>query len=275
MVLKTEDVAVVVPIYRSEITPDEEISLRHLRRFLDRYPKFFLAPESLKIEQSGFGIKRFKDNFFRDVTTYSALLLSDQFYETFSEYGYILVYQLDALVFSDQLLEWCAKGYDYIGAPWIKSPFVPFLESPRVGNGGFSLRRVDGFLKVLNSKVYFQDPDEYWMHFCAGRTSSQKLLNLPRKFLKKLSWFNGARWEAARWTKEGFSRFSANEDLFWSLRAPQYDPSFKIASVSEALKFSFEVEPRTCYEMNHHKLPFGCHGWAKYDRQFWEPFLLE
>jgi hypothetical protein len=53
-----------------------------------------------------------------------------------------------------------------------------------------------------------------------------------------------------------------------------YDPTFTIATVDEALDFAFEVNPRLCFERNHRRLPFGCHGWAKYDRTFWEPFLL-
>ena len=31
----------------------------------------------------------------------------------------MLIYQLDAYVFKDELLNWANKGYDYIGAPWL------------------------------------------------------------------------------------------------------------------------------------------------------------
>jgi hypothetical protein len=275
MPFKQKEVAIVVPIYKEQTTPDEDISFRQLEHFLGPYPKYLLAPKSLRVNRPGFGVKRFKDEFFKDVATYSALLLSKKFYESFSNYRYILIYQTDALVFSDQLLDWCAKGYDYVGAPWVRSPFTLFTEAPRVGNGGFSLRRVAGFLKVLNSKSYYQDPNEYWTRFCAGRPKHRQLLNLPRKYLKRLAVFNSGRWEAARWTREGFTHLGPNEDTFWSMRATKYCADFKIAAVEDAIKFSFEVAPRQCYEMNNRSLPFGCHGWARYDREFWEPFLLK
>lgn len=275
MAFKPEEVAIVVPVYKEQMTSDEEISFRHLQHFLGRYPKYLLAPKSLRVNHAGFGVKRFKDEFFKNVATYSSLLLSKKFYESFSQYRNILIYQTDALVFSDQLLEWCEKGYDYVGAPWVESPFTRFTKVPLVGNGGFSLRRIGGFLKVLNSKSYYQDPDEYWARFCAGKPKHQQLLNLPRKYLKRLTVFNGARWEAARWTRVGFTHLGPNEDTFWSMRAIKYCPDFRIAGVEEALPFSFEVAPRKCYELNDRRLPFGCHGWAKYDREFWEPFLLK
>ena len=270
-----EEVAVVVPIYKSVLTPDEALSLQHLRQYLSRYPRFFLAPASLELESQDFYVKRFADEYFTDVSTYSALLLSDEFYRAFGNYRYILIYQLDALVFSDQLLDWCAKGYDYVGAAWIVPPAPGFVATPCVGNGGFSLRRVEAFLRVLNSKTYFQEPAEYWTNFRAGKSLWQKVRHLPRWLLKTFRAFNGARWEAARWSRNGFSAYGPNEDLFWSLRASHYDPDFRIANVDDALQFAFELEPRKCYAMNNYELPFGCHGWAKYDREFWEPFLLE
>lgn len=274
MTSRREEVAVVVPIYKSALTRDEAISLRHLRQYLGPYPKFFLAPTSLDLGSPDFHVKRFPDECFTNVRTYSALLLSDRFYRSFENYRYILIYQLDALVFSDQLLDWCARGYDYIGAPWIVPPAEGFVATPCVGNGGLSLRRIEAFLRVLNSKVYFQQPKEYWADLTKGKSVIQKARHLPRGLLKTLRKNNGARWEAARWPRDGFSIYGPNEDLFWSLRAEHYDPEFKIAGVSDALKFAFELEPQKCYELNNHELPFGCHGWAKYDREFWEPFLL-
>jgi hypothetical protein len=36
--------------------------------------------------------------------------LSASFYERFLDTKYILIYQLDAFVFKDELQEWCDKG---------------------------------------------------------------------------------------------------------------------------------------------------------------------
>jgi hypothetical protein len=40
------------------------------------------------------------------------------------------------------------------------------------------------------------------------------------------------------------------------------------------LRFAFEAAPRQCLEMNQGRLPFGCHAWGRYDREFWTPHLL-
>lgn len=55
-------VAVVIPIYREPLTADEQVSLRHLLRFLGGYERFIVAPQSL----AGFGIQRFDDAFRTD-----------------------------------------------------------------------------------------------------------------------------------------------------------------------------------------------------------------
>ena len=49
------------------------------------------------------GLLRFSDHWFHRVSTYNKLMLSLDFYVRFSAYGYLLVYQLDAWVFSDEL----------------------------------------------------------------------------------------------------------------------------------------------------------------------------
>lgn len=64
----------------------------------------------------------FPDTYFKGIAGYNRLMMSPEFYETFAQWEYILIYQTDAWVFSDRLSEWCSKGYDYIGAPWIPKP---------------------------------------------------------------------------------------------------------------------------------------------------------
>jgi hypothetical protein len=75
--------------------------------------------------------------------------------------------------------------------------------------------------------------------------------------------------------EEELRRFPRNEDLFWSLEAPKFDASFRIATAEEALPFAFEMAPRWCFEKNGNKLPFACHAWARYDRDFWASVLKE
>ena len=64
------------------------------------------------------------------------------------------------------------------------------------------------------------------------------------------------------------------EDVFWSQIAKTFKPDFRVPSPEVALRFAFECATRYCFEANGRRLPLGCHAWAKYDRSFWEPFLL-
>ncbi|MCM8831905.1 MAG: hypothetical protein NC918_06920 [Candidatus Omnitrophica bacterium] len=151
-------VAIVVPIYKENLTAEEKISLKHLRYFLSKYDKFLVVPKRFYVSEEyvDFSIKRFPEKYFTGKENYSKLLVSSRFYKEFLDYEYILIYQLDALVFSDKLLEWCDKGYDYVGAPWYKEEVMLAigwkLQKDDVGNGGFSLRKVSSCLKVL--KIY-------------------------------------------------------------------------------------------------------------------------
>jgi hypothetical protein len=272
--ITSKRVAVVVPGYnRPSFTDDEEISLRHLECYLSAYDRFLVVPHSLNIHRPGYFLKRFSDHYFGSPISNTRLMLSQEFYASFAEYQYILIYQTDALVFSDQLLQWCATDLDYIGAPWLKCEATPLVEKPRVGNGGFSLRKVESFLKVMASQAFWIDPRAYWASLCAGKPTYYKIANLPRTFLKYMRRFNGVRRELNQWHQQ--SDGYRQEDLFWADRAIHYYPEFKVASFEMGLKFAFEVEPRRCFELNNGQLPFGCHAWPKFDRSFWEPYLLK
>lgn len=267
-------VAVVVPGYnRAQFTADEEISFRHLEHFLGRYDKFLVVPQSLEIERPGFQLQRFPDSYFGSAIANAKLMLSPTFYRSFQKYRYILIYQLDALVFSDRLLEWCATDLDYVGAPWMQSRDSPWVGTPRVGNGGFSLRKVSSFLRVLSSEKYWIDPEVYWHRISSGKPWYSRWAYLPRKWLKQIKRFNSVKREVELWHLRPDG--TRNEDHFWSDEAVRYDAHFKVAPFDVGLRFAFEVVPRQCFELNQHNLPFGCHAWPRYDRSFWEPHLLK
>ncbi|MBS1214713.1 MAG: uncharacterized protein H6R26_3330, partial [Proteobacteria bacterium] len=92
------------------------------------------------------------------------------------------------------------------------------------------------------------------------------------KQLKRLQADFCVRWKAGYQPPRTYD--ARNEDHFWSDDAVRYVPGFKVASFETGLRFSFEVAPRLCFEMNGGRLPFGCHAWQKHDRTFWEPYLL-
>jgi len=144
---------VVIPVYREEIDALERISLAQVRRVLGNYPLIFVAPEGkiFSYFDEGDMVAHFPPPFFQNVAAYSYLLLSPEFYEAFANFDYILIYQLDAFVFYDALEDFCALGYDYIGAPWPRIAYFSYRnkKTPRVGNGGFSLRRVAACHELL------------------------------------------------------------------------------------------------------------------------------
>ena len=259
----------VTPVYRLPITDTEALAIRHLEQHLAGFDRWLMVPDSLPIEWSGYGVQRFNDECFTGLASYSQLLLSREFYQRFKRYDFILIYQLDCLVFSNDLLSWCDRGYDYIGAPL----FPDYRNDPSagfafVGNGGLSLRRVSAFLKVLKSRVHVSPP-EVLGELLSYRPSSRFIQRLAVNFKTRLH-----RSGYKNRIRHYLSMYNQNEDLFWSCEATRFCPSFKIPSPEVAVSFSFEMAPQYCFVCNAACLPFGCHAWEKYDRSFWEPYLL-
>ena len=152
--------AVVIPIYKEELDDLEKISLARVRKVLKNYPLIFFAPEGKNFPylQAGDMLIQFHPQYFRNVETYSRLLTSPFFYEPFLAFDYILIYQLDAFVFYDALEDFCRLDYDYIGAAWPIS--WSGFKVPRVGNGGFSLRKVEACYNLLASRTNFDNAFE-------------------------------------------------------------------------------------------------------------------
>ena len=148
---KNKYVVIVIPVYK-EMDSFEIISLQQILRVLGRYDICLVAPESMDItaymKYHHFFIKRFDDSYFVNIDSYSELLLNMNFYRVFSDYEYMLIYQLDGFVFSDRLQEFCDLSYDYIGAPipYIGWPKMPSL----IGNGGVSLRKIAKCIALLS-----------------------------------------------------------------------------------------------------------------------------
>jgi hypothetical protein len=264
-------VAVVVPVSDRSLTADEEISLRHLTHYLSRYDKYALVPKGRPFSYPALEVMTLPKRFFGSFEAHTRMQLSEEFYAWFGAYRYILMYHLDALVLSDRLSDWCSMDLDYIGAPWIPCDDTPWVRTPAVGNSGFALMNVQSFLAVMRSKRPSVNPDEYWKEF-AVLPVHRRIRHLPRKYLKRLPVFNSVRWEMRRWLTQ--SR-GLGADYFWSQEAKKYLPEFKVASVEQGLEFAFEAAPRLCFELNRRRLPFGSHAWARYDRAFWEPYLLQ
>ena len=160
--------AVLIPIYQAHLADFEKISLRRCFEVLGNHPVIFIAPHKLDVSlyQKNYPTARFEffeADYFSSIKKYSCLMTRPFFYKRFLDFRYILIYQTDVFVFGDELKLWCDKGYDYIGAPWLNTTWMkefaqkkglPFLYKylNRVGNGGFSLRKVRTFYNL--SRLY-------------------------------------------------------------------------------------------------------------------------
>jgi hypothetical protein len=269
-------VAIMVPLPSPVLSADDEVSMRHLRRHLDHYDKFLLVPRGMEIKLDGFSVIELDHKHFGSAANHNRMLYLVDFWEKFSDYEFMLMYHLDALVFSDQLREWCDKGYDYIGAPFMHCEDSPWVKKDRVGNGGFALYRIPSVLKVLWNR-YAQRPSKYYEdHFWPLIEFQRNTLRPVRAAIP--GWLRGRLTEPLRQTVKRFDHVEANEignDSFWSDEAQRYYPEFKVAPFDEGLRFAFEVCPDLCLVRNGGEMPFGCHAWARYNKSFWEPHLIQ
>lgn len=112
---------VVVPVYR-KFMPSEAFAFAQCLNVLGRYdisllhPAGFDVSDIVRTASRTIGHVAMDDQWFRSIDSYNALCLSADFYDAYAAYEYMLIYQLDAYAFRDELADWCARGYDYIGA---------------------------------------------------------------------------------------------------------------------------------------------------------------
>ncbi|MBN2705565.1 MAG: hypothetical protein JXR89_03895 [Deltaproteobacteria bacterium] len=106
------------------MSDDEWYGLTNNRAILKSYPFIAISPDGLDISDITNKIdfqesKTFCPNYFSSPKSYSRLLLSANFWNSF-DYKTLLLAQLDTFVFRDELDMWCQQNYAFIGAPWFK-----------------------------------------------------------------------------------------------------------------------------------------------------------
>lgn len=275
---------VVIPVYRVP-TLIEQCSFKQGLNVLRNYDIVIVTNKSVDLtkfddisKQCGksYSKELFDEKFFKGVKGYNALCLSKEFYQRFSDkYVYMLIYQLDAWVFRDELQAWCNKGYDYVGSPFFVSPdkgehYIEVFNG--VGNGGLSLRNIKYCLSVLSIPKflpYMTLKKEYsiWK-------TDYKYAYIPR-FVKWLR-FVKIPFKALGVKNTLYSLFKrANEDYIFSDYA--YGSHYlkpKLPDEKLAAIFAFELHPSLLYREMGDKLPFGCHAFEKYEYEsFWSSYI--
>lgn len=262
--MEKKEIVVVIPVYRPILSKNEYIALRQCVSLLFEYPIIILKPESLDIntiilEYPQLQLESFPDEDFSSLRAYNKLVLKDSFYRRFQRYTYMLIYQLDAYVFEDKLLDWASRGYDYIGAPWI-----PAKKRYRSTFGKYRLLTQRYILKLFNSKSY-KLPKFYPYQVGNGGLSLRKInsmIALTSYYKEKIS-------ELLDDNKEFYP-----EDIFLLLEVTDKQYRLKKPSFKEALMFSMDERPDLAYQYNHRNLPFGCHAWYHEDYYpFWSKII--
>src|SRR4051794_32083420 len=75
-------VAIVIPLsLRRELSPDEEISMRHLLHYFGGYDKYLIAPQGQSVRFEGFQVKYFSRKYFGSGIAHNRLTYAPQFYK--------------------------------------------------------------------------------------------------------------------------------------------------------------------------------------------------
>jgi hypothetical protein len=249
--------AVVIPTHKPEPDAFERVSFDQCARTLGGHDIFMAVPEHIDpgyytARAPGVRVMALPSGYFTSIDAYNRLLLSTEIYDRLRGYDYVLIHELDAFVFSDELGAWAARGHDYVGAPWVGVEWVagaladvrtahnPVIRAAKralaalngrdvhVGNGGLSLRRVRTFRALTRALPYL----------------------VP-----------------------GTRRYPLHDDMVWGLFVKTYLPFFDVAPFAVARQFSIESDPACCMALNGGRLPFGTHAWYKEAREFWRPHV--
>lgn len=157
---------IIVPVYREVPNELEQLSLKQLNTVIQNDNDICLVhPDWVNIDEYKSLLpdcivsdKEYDNKYFKDTMTYSQLCLSYDFYNDYSDYEYMFVYQTDCWIFKNELEKFCDMKYDYIGPPiYSKYSLWPSFKTgnrPLVGNGGLSLRRIEKMKELTNPEGY-------------------------------------------------------------------------------------------------------------------------
>jgi hypothetical protein len=267
-------ICVIIPIYYPvrKLKSYEVVSISNtVKKFRHICDICLSTPENLDISEYSenfsytFKDQKFPQAYFNSIYTYNIMLKSTIFFQAFINYTHILLVQTDAYIFSTVFDDFLT--YSYVGAPWHRHLIKRNRTGLYCGNGGYSLRNIDDALKVIESDIRLFSISEM--------ISEVKHSEFHKKYPTVIKPMFAAYYYLTRNSTLDFKNQLAfvYEDVFWSLVVPEVCPTFKVPDGETALKFGFETEPEMCYELNEHQLPTGCHGFNKYNPEFWKQFI--
>jgi Protein of unknown function (DUF5672) len=261
---------VLIPVHKQVPSDLEVVSLRQCGRCLARRALALLAPAGLDLESyqellPSARVLLVEAKWMNNVRSYNRMMISPIIYRSFSDHSHILIHEPDAMVLRDELDFWCEQPYDHIGAPWFEGYGNPKPDAPLlgVGNFGFSLHRPAVMLRILleRQRLY-------------GRADLRRDLSRILRAGEADRVIRVIPGVEKAGTLRGASRiYEENCDIFWGQLVPKLVRNFRVAPPEVALNFSWEVVPSRCYTLCNGSLPFGLHGWARYDFGFLKPLL--
>jgi hypothetical protein len=261
---------VVIPVHKPTATEVERISIFRCGKILSNWDIVLVTPNGLDASSyheliPNVNVLPVPPQWMSSIQAYNRLMISHILFDALAEYSHILLHEPDALVIRDDLRYWCAQNLDYIGAPWFKgyheaTPGAPIIG---VGNSGFSLQRVEAALRVTKSMM------RWYPRSRAVKDILRGVFGRPFQ-LKKGVLGLGVGGEL----RGAYRLYDEHCDVFWTSVVPRFEP-FKVASIEAAVRFSWEVLPSRCMQLCDGNLPFGLHGWTKYELPFLTPYLRE
>lgn len=254
-----KDIAIVVPIYKLPLSPDDRICLNQLFKVMTGYDIYAVFPENLDItdvcEEYPLLKSSMESSHFSSLRSYNKLVLSRSFYDAFSNYKYILINQLDTYIFKDELCKWANSGFDYVGAPFVPDKNKYWSPLRRLWcKFNFYLRRYKG-TNPHHSQWYQVGNGG----LCLRNVS--KFQNITKKYKQQIE-------DDLSDEKDFYP-----EDLWLSFELKD-DDRLKTPDWKTALLFSIECSPQKCMGIIGNKLPFGTHAWTlDKHRPFWEKYI--
>lgn len=264
--MMNEQVIIVIPIYKEQLVDTEKASLIQCLTTMHKHNITFITYKELDVSQylviaascsKAINFEYFDKIYFSGIGGYNKLCMTTPLYKRFQRYEYMLIYQLDAWVFSDQLLYWCKKGYDYIGAPFER--LYDKKKDVWVGNGGLSLRKINRFIEILESDNHVFSYIEL-----IKKTNWLSIKSVGGLILRCLGYYN----------KPKNLNYGWNEDIWWCVFLFGTRFQLNLPSVQEASLFSLDKNPERLFNLSK-IMPMGCHAWQKYPAfDFWKDKIV-